>query len=573
MTIDERSRAIWVAGGDSGMIYAYDLGGELVGEWEVIGKKERDGRSRLKSIVSTPYRVVCMDAYESLFYWLPVGSSVYGGEAYDGRVFTNETVRSVEIGGDWKKIGKGVNAGGVEWTERFEPEDSFYVVNSASGDLFALDLDFEDRKGVVNKAKRIEVVNGSIPGGLKGANMLKFDSIYEAQLYVLRGGENEVKVLEFPDPKNKYEVGYLDTLKDERFDNPAGIGEYGAWLFLPDAKLGLSEKEREKARFNVNKIRRWFRSESGGAGPVGDDGQIGSDQPPPSINASAASAASPRPGILPSTGAGLAVDSPGTEVVKPSGIPTVPTDENEGEVDAVDPDDDEDDDDDADESANPSGSAEVDAESDSDAGGNPGIFTDGTGTITQEEGKCFPADATVELESGKFVSMNMLNIGDKVRVDPSEKRFSEVFLFTHREPHSINKFVVIQAADGSLLRLSPGHYLYTNGNLVAAEHVRVGDTIETVRSSEKRSRVLSTKMTLSRGLYNPQTLDGDIVVNGVRTSTFTTAFQPRIARWLLSSLQVFYNKVTRPVFDKLLHNGCAKCTRFLPAGLAMYRMK
>lgn len=46
---------------------------------------------------------------------------------------------------------------------------------------------------------------------------------------------------------------------------------------------------------------------------------------------------------------------------------------------------------------------------------------------------------------------------------------------------------------------------------------------------------------LGRALtFNPQTLDGDILVDGIVTSTYTTAVAPRVARAVLSPLRLLY---------------------------------
>lgn len=43
------------------------------------------------------------------------------------------------------------------------------------------------------------------------------------------------------------------------------------------------------------------------------------------------------------------------------------------------------------------------------------------------------------------------------------------------------------------------------------------------------------------GLYNPQTLDGRIVVNGIIASTYTTAVIPEAAHALLTPLRCLFN--------------------------------
>lgn len=143
---------------------------------------------------------------------------------------------------------------------------------------------------------------------------------------------------------------------------------------------------------------------------------------------------------------------------------------------------------------------------------------------------CFPASATVELEDGKRIPMAKLQIGDSVRVSPTE--FSEVYMFTHQETDSINEFVkiTIDGAAGAPLMLTDNHYLYVNGQLQAAKTVKVGDTV-TLTSG--LSAVVMISREKSIGLYNPHTLNGNIMVNDVLTSTFTSSSLPWLAHGAL----------------------------------------
>ncbi len=82
----------------------------------------------------------------------------------------------------------------------------------------------------------------------------------------------------------------------------------------------------------------------------------------------------------------------------------------------------------------------------------------------------------VELESGDVKTMTELEVGDRVRVGPAE--FSEVYLFTHKDPSAVATFVTIVTSANHTLSLTPGHYVYVNGKLKAAGVVEVGDVLE-----------------------------------------------------------------------------------------------
>ena len=82
---------------------------------------------------------------------------------------------------------------------------------------------------------------------------------------------------------------------------------------------------------------------------------------------------------------------------------------------------------------------------------------------------CWPAHARVELESGRRVPMHTLALGDNVRVGPTS--FSPVFMFTHRVADVVAEFVTLSTDVGTSVTLTPGHYIYANGQMVAARQV------------------------------------------------------------------------------------------------------
>lgn len=149
---------------------------------------------------------------------------------------------------------------------------------------------------------------------------------------------------------------------------------------------------------------------------------------------------------------------------------------------------------------------------------------------------CFPATARVELENGKTKSMDQLVIGDNIRV--SEKEFSEVYYFSTELTETTSKFVKITTAETGLM-LTPGHFLYVNGNLVEARTVKVGDVV--ITGNGTKTTVTEVSSAWGPGLYNPHTLNGDIVVDGILTSTYTSAVHPKLAHALLTPLRVMYN--------------------------------
>lgn len=158
---------------------------------------------------------------------------------------------------------------------------------------------------------------------------------------------------------------------------------------------------------------------------------------------------------------------------------------------------------------------------------------DGTST-------CFPASATVRLESGAIIPVTKLAIGDRVLSGRGE--FSEVLAFTHADPVTWTRFVRIEANGGQVLSLTTSHFLPVNGLISPARDVRAGDVVATMVMENgywmvREDQVVSVKLHMERGLYNPQTANGDIVVDGVVASCYTDAFDPLAAHALLAPLR------------------------------------
>lgn len=212
---------------------------------------------------------------------------------------------------------------------------------------------------------------------------------------------------------------------------------------------------------------------------------------------------------------------------------------------------------------------ETDGDSDDDDGDQERQAGDPLETMDEPEDDdsvCFPGDATVELEDGRHIPMARLAIGDRVRV--SATTFSPIFLFTHKLAEGNHTFVRLSAASGSSLRLTPSHYVYANGRLTAAGAVRVGDRLERLGLNPGCDVVIATDRVTGQGLYNPHTLAGDIVVDGIRTSSYTTAVEPTVASALLSPLRALFHATGRST--ALLDGGSARLAALLPSGAVAY---
>lgn len=166
---------------------------------------------------------------------------------------------------------------------------------------------------------------------------------------------------------------------------------------------------------------------------------------------------------------------------------------------------------------------------------------DGSGSDIHDGGSdrsvCFPANALVMLESNVMKRMKDLEIGDKVQV--SKGKFSEVFAFTHRDKNVRHNFIELTLSDGRKIELTESHYIYVNGQLKTASCINVGDVLTDIE--ESNPTVIEKSNVENVGLYNPQTVHGDIVVNGIVASTYSSALPATIAHSSLSPVRLLFS--------------------------------
>ena len=113
--------------------------------------------------------------------------------------------------------------------------------------------------------------------------------------------------------------------------------------------------------------------------------------------------------------------------------------------------------------------------------------------------------------------MAQLQLGDAV-LDASGA-YSPVCFFSHADKDVAAPFVGLTLASGYKLSLSPDHYIVVGGVHVYAKNVVVGDELVYFDGAAlKTSSVRATSEVTKAGLFNPYTLSGSIVVDGVAAS-------------------------------------------------------
>lgn len=162
---------------------------------------------------------------------------------------------------------------------------------------------------------------------------------------------------------------------------------------------------------------------------------------------------------------------------------------------------------------------------------------------------CFPSNAKVRLSNGQEKIMVDLNIGDEVFVRNCQT--SKVFMFTHRLTHVPYKFIRVHTDLKNPLVLTASHHIYANGIAKPARELQVGDSLNSIDHGVVYVRKID--FVIEYGLHNPQTFQGDIVVDGIVTTTFTSSMNQNIAQALLSPLRMAFLRMGW--FAKALEDG------------------
>jgi len=182
----------------------------------------------------------------------------------------------------------------------------------------------------------------------------------------------------------------------------------------------------------------------------------------------------------------------------------------------------------------------------------------------REEPACFPAAASVALAGGHEVRVGALGLGDRLARGVGGgggAQSSPLLGWSHHDAAAVTRFVVVayelagdapsvnatadearrpaspRGLNRRTLRASPGHYLYTAaGSLIPAADVAVGDSLAAADGSP--ALVVAVSTALDVGLYNPHPAAGELIVDGLRVSAYTTAVPPPIAHAALAPVRV-----------------------------------
>lgn len=136
--------------------------------------------------------------------------------------------------------------------------------------------------------------------------------------------------------------------------------------------------------------------------------------------------------------------------------------------------------------------------------------------------------------------------------------FQDVYLLGHQARHALENFVQLTLSTNQTVELSPLHYIEADGRHLHAKDVARGMQLSVVplhpnstsAASFVPARVVSSRLVLRRGLYNPYTLAGDYVAGdggggGVLVSAHSEWF---LEGWVAPSrIPGIYQRLLAPV--------------------------
>lgn len=154
---------------------------------------------------------------------------------------------------------------------------------------------------------------------------------------------------------------------------------------------------------------------------------------------------------------------------------------------------------------------------------------------------CFPPSAMARLADGSARRMDELRVGDELADLSSSSPSSPLIGWTHADSRARARFIRADTALYGSLVASEGHFVYADGKLRPMKDVRVGMTLS--HESGLDVPVSNVSAFISKGVYNPHTLSGDIVVDGFRVSCYTTVIRPSAAHALLAPLRAAFRAI------------------------------
>jgi sugar lactone lactonase YvrE len=204
---DERSNALFVAGGMTGQAYVYDGSS---GETLAVYTLTEPENVFINDVIVTPRAAFFTNSFQPVIYKIPLGPA--------GALPDQDAVETIELGGDFEQV-PGFNTNGITAT----PSGRWLIiVNSSLGALYRVDPE----TGIATK---IDLGDDSVPFG----DGLLLDGRI---LYIVQNQLNQIAVVRLSSDLTSGKL--VATIMDDDFSVPTTIDEFGHFLYAVNARFG-----------------------------------------------------------------------------------------------------------------------------------------------------------------------------------------------------------------------------------------------------------------------------------------------------------------------------------------------
>jgi len=166
-----------------------------------------------------------------------------------------------------------------------------------------------------------------------------------------------------------------------------------------------------------------------------------------------------------------------------------------------------------------------------DCGEEPGFFEDVFSPVDEFLG-CFSSMATVVEEQEGKIKLKDVIVGQKVLT--GDGQFKTVYAIDHKDPNERADFLQIYYENENNtnesqapLELTPNHMIFVQGQKepMPASSIQIGNKLETMYA--RGATVTKISSVKREGVWNPLTVDGTILVDGIVTSTYSVTFKKK----------------------------------------------
>jgi len=136
--------------------------------------------------------------------------------------------------------------------------------------------------------------------------------------------------------------------------------------------------------------------------------------------------------------------------------------------------------------------------------------------------ECFPL-GTMVMTAGSSLPIQDATIGMHLM---TSQGLSPFFLQGHADPDALTSMMEIDTISNHSVKASPDHYFpLVSGTHMAAQRLSVGDELWIYHEGTLvPSAIAGIRVVAAKGLFNPYTVTGDIVVNGILASSHSSWF-------------------------------------------------